>query len=92
MSQKRKSQSASKKAQIATSAIEGKLTQAQLTSEYGVHATQIKAWKQCALTAIKDCFSGAREKESKKQELLVDKLYQEIGQLQAQLSWLKKKV
>lgn len=92
MSQKRNNYSASKKAKIATSAIEGKLTQAQLTSEYGVHATQIKAWKQSALTAINDCFSGARDKEIKKQEQLVDKLYQEIGQLQAQLSWLKKKV
>ena len=82
---------ASKKSKIAIVAVEGKLTQAQITSEYGVHATQVKAWKQIALKAIDDVFSGAHEKEKKAQELLVDDLYQEIGRLQAQLSWLKKK-
>jgi len=92
MSQKRNNYSASKKAKISTSSIEGKLTQAQLTSEYGVHATQIKSWKQSGLTAISDYFSGTRDKEIKKQAQLVDRLYQEIGQLQAQLSWLKKKL
>jgi len=70
--------------------LKGKLTQAQITSEYGVHATQVKAWKQTAIKAISDVFSGANEKEKKAQEELVDKLYQEIGHLQAKLSWLKK--
>ena len=76
---------------IAIVAVDGKLTQAQITSEYGVHATQVKAWKQTALKAIDDVFSGAHEKHKKAQEQLVDNLYQEIGRLQAQLSWLKKK-
>ena len=53
---------ASMKSKIAIAAVEGKLTQAQITSEYGVHATQIKAWKQPALKAIEDVFSGAYEK------------------------------
>lgn len=73
MSKKRNYYSASKKSKIAIAAIEGKLTQAQLTSEYGVHPTQIKEWKQTA------------------QAELVGALYEEIGRLQAQLSWLKKK-
>ena len=37
---------ASKKSKTAIAAVEGKLTQAQITSEYGVHATQIKAIMQ----------------------------------------------
>jgi transposase-like protein len=82
---------ASKKSKIAIAAVEGKLTQAQISSEYGVHSTQIKAWKQTALKAIEDVFSGAHDKDKKAQEQLVDDLYQEIGRLQAQLSWLKKK-
>ena len=80
-----------KKSKIAIAAVEGKLTQAQITSEYGVHATQIKAWKQTALKAIEDVFSGAYEKDKKAQKQLVEDLYQEIGRIQAQLSWLKKK-
>ena len=91
MTKKRSYFTSSKKSKIAIVAVEGKLTQAQITSEYGVHATQVKAWKQTAIKAISDVFSGANEKEKKAQEELVDKLYQEIGHLQAQLSWLKKK-
>lgn len=91
MTKKRSYYTASKKSKIALAAIEGKLTQAQLTSEYGVHATQIKAWKQTALQAISDVFSNAREKDKKMQPGLVNALYEEIGRLHAQLSWLKKK-
>lgn len=54
MTKKRNYYTASKKSKIAIAAIEGKLTQAQLTSEYGVHPTQIKEWKQTALKAITD--------------------------------------
>lgn len=91
MSKKRNYYTAAKKAKIAIAAIENKMTQAQLTSEYGVHATQIKTWKQKGLQAIHDAFSSARENEKKEHEELLAKLYQEIGHLQAQLSWLKKK-
>ncbi|CAM2834238.1 MULTISPECIES: hypothetical protein [Legionellaceae] len=91
MSKKRNYYTASKKSKIAVAAIEGKLTQAQLTSEYGVHPTQIKAWKQTALQAISDAFSNSHDKDKKEQAELVGALYEEIGRLQAQLSWLKKK-
>lgn len=91
MSKRRTYYTASKKSKIALAAIEGKLTQAQITSEYGVHPTQIKAWKQIALQAISDVFSNARDKDEKAQAELVGALYEEIGRLQAQLSWLKKK-
>ena len=91
MTKKRNYFTASKKSKIAIVAVEGKLTQAQITSEYGVHATQVKTWKQIALKAIDDVFSGAHEKEKKAHEELVNELYQEIGRLQAQWSWLKKK-
>jgi transposase len=92
MTKKRSYYTASKKSKIAIAAIEGKLTQAQLTSEYGVHATQIKTWKQTALKAIMDAFSNANDKNQKAQDELVSALYEEIGRLQAQLSWLKKKL
>ena len=90
MSKKRSYFTTSKKSQIAIAAVEGKLTQAQITSEYGVPATQVKSWKQIALQAINDVFSGARDKEKKAQTQFIEDLYQEIGRLQAQLSWLKK--
>ena len=91
MSKKRNYYTASKKAKIALAAIEGNKTQAQLTSEYGVHASQIKTWKQTALQAISDVFSNTQIKEKKAQSELIAALYEEIGRLQTQLSWLKKK-
>lgn len=81
MTKKRSYYTASKKSKIALAAIEGKLTQAQLTSEYGVHATQIKAWKQTALQAISDVFSNARDKDKKMQTELVDALYQDLRKM-----------
>lgn len=69
MPKKRHYYTAPKKSKIALAAIEGKLTQAQLTSEHGVHPTptQIKAWKQIALQAISDVFSHARDRDKKAQ-------------------------
>jgi len=57
MTKKRNYYTTSKKAKIAIAAIESKLTQAQITSEYGVHATQIKTWEQITLKAIEEAFS-----------------------------------
>uniref|UniRef100_A0A2H5FM22 Transposase n=1 Tax=Legionella sainthelensi TaxID=28087 RepID=A0A2H5FM22_9GAMM len=86
MSKKQNYYTASKKSKIVIAAIEGKLTQAQLTSEYGVPPTQIKAWKQTALQAIADAFSNVRDKDKKRETELVDALSEEIGRPQTQLS------
>ena len=91
MSKKRSYYSAKSKAKITIEAIKEKLTQAQLTSEYGVHPTQIKQWKQQGISAIESSFNKQAEKTLKAQEGLVKGLYEQIGQLHTQLDWLKKK-
>ena len=45
MKEQRKKYTPAEKAKIALEAIKGELTLAQISSKYGVHATQIKAWK-----------------------------------------------
>jgi len=73
MTNTRSYSTALKKAKMAIVAVERKLTQAQITSEYGVHSTQVKAWKQTALKAMDDVFSGAHEKEKNvKRQLLIN--------------------
>ena len=42
----------SKKAKVAMEAIKGDLTMAQLSSRYGVHATQINRWKRESVEAM----------------------------------------
>ena len=46
MSKKGKQYSATEKTKIVTEAIKAKMTIAQISSKYGVHATQIQAWKK----------------------------------------------
>ena len=79
------------KAKIALEAIKGEKTIAQITSKYGVHATQVSAWKKKALEAIPETFSQSRKRSSIEQSQWVDELYKQIGQLSVEVDWLKKK-
>jgi len=91
MSKKRTHYTTKQKTEIAVAAIAEKRTQAQLSSDYEVHASQIKQWKQQSLTAIENNFSNHYAKQGKTHEKLVGDLYQQIGQLHTQVAWLKKK-
>ena len=91
MSKNRTQYTPKQKTAIAVAAIAEKRTQAQLSSDYKVHASQIKQWKQQALTAIENDFMGHHAKQAKSHDKLVGDLYQQIGQLHTQVDWLKKK-
>jgi transposase-like protein len=52
MSKTKKQYSAAEKTKIALEAIKGELTIAQISSKYGVHATQISKWKQQAIESM----------------------------------------
>ena len=91
MSNSKRKHTASFKAKVATAAIKEELTQAQLTSEYEVHLTQIRRWKQQAQEAIKSCFTKKKERDKQDNEVLLNSLYEQIGRLQTELNWLKKK-
>lgn len=91
MSKKKRNHTASLKAEVALAALKAELTQAQITSKYSVHATQIGKWKAAALEAIQGCFSKKRERSEADTEALVSGLYEQVGRLQTELNWLKKK-
>ena len=63
---------------------------AEITSHYGVHATQINTWKKKVLTVIPEAFSTKKKQKEMNQDLLVDELYKQIGQLTVERDWLKK--
>lgn len=79
------------KAKVAIEAIKGNKTINEITTEFGVHASQIQTWKKLLLESCKDLFSGKKEKveESIVQER--DRLYAQVGRLAVELDWLKKK-
>ena len=79
------------KANVALEAIRGHKTVAELASEYGVHPTQIGSWKKQALQALPEVFSGQGERQPIDHEAEKSQLYEQIGKLQMELQWLKKK-
>ncbi len=91
MKKGRRNHSAQFKARVAVEALKGARTMAELASSYEVHATQIALWKREVVEGLPGIFSRQRRKEEEDQEALKARLYQQIGQLQMELEWLKKK-
>lgn len=66
-------------------------TLSQLSSEHGVHATQIKEWKEQGLEAMVSRFSQHRGRK-KREEAPESRLFEEIGRLKVELDFLKGKL
>jgi putative transposase len=91
MSRKRRVFGASFKAQVALSAVRGEQTTAELSSKYGVHSSQVTAWKKQLLDQAVELFEdgcGTSRAESSAKE---EELYEQIGRLKMEVEWLKKK-
>ena len=90
---KKKTHSALFKYEVSVAAIKGEQTQAQISSKYEIHSTQITTWKKQAIEAIKQMFSSklAPDKKDLSDQKEKAKLYEEIGRLKVELDWLKKK-
>lgn len=80
------------KAKVAIEAIKEQKTIAELSNIYGVHATQITKWKKKALDFIAQIFSDTFQQQAKSDDELVEELYKQIGKLQVERDWLKKKI
>ena len=93
MGKKRNRPSAALKAKVAVAAVKEMKTVAELSSQYGVHPTQIHQWKRQLLERAEELFSTPRTagRSGEEQEALQAKLYEEIGRLKVELEWLKKK-
>ena len=91
MAKKRRAFSPTLKAKVALAAIRGEGTVAELAGRFGVHPSQIAAWKKTAIEGVTESLSDGRKTKAKRDEDHEAKLYQQIGQLQFELDWLKKK-
>jgi len=87
---KRQQYSQSFKARVALDAIKGQRTVAELSSEYGVHSSQIAKWKKQLLDGAADIFARGHKGKDKRLQAEKNRLYQKVGQLQIEVDWLKK--
>jgi transposase-like protein len=76
------------KAKVAVEAIQGLKTVAEIARRYEVHPSQVNTWKKQAVEGLPLVFEGGERDESDK---LTASLYEQIGRLQVELQWLKKK-
>jgi transposase len=79
------------RAKVALAAVQGDRSLSELSSQFGVHATQVSAWKKQLLDNVECIFSEGNQREDREREALEAELYQQIGQLKMELEWLKKK-
>jgi transposase-like protein len=87
----RRSHDAAFKAKVALEALKEQKTLAQLSSEYQVHASQIRQWRKQLLEELPQLFSDRRQRADQEKDDLIAELYRQIGQLKVETDWLKKK-
>jgi transposase-like protein len=92
MNRQRRHFSANFTAKVALEAIREQKTLNELASEYSVHPNLIRAWKKLAVNDLPQVFTGTKEATAQAYEAERERLFQQIGQLQYELSWLKKTV
>lgn len=89
MAKKRRRIEAPLKAKVALAAARGDKTTAQLATQFGVHGNQVSAWKRQLLDGAAELFADRRTRQ--KDDVAEKELYEQIGRLQMELAWLKKK-
>jgi transposase len=87
----RKTHSAAFKAQVAMAALKGDKTINELAGHHGVHPTLIHTWKKQLVAGAEDIFSNGSKAAATDHEALQAQLYEQIGRLQMELGWAKKK-
>ena len=91
MSGKRRVFGAAFKAKVALAAARGDRTTAQLASQFGIHTSQVTAWKKQLMGQVAELFVDGRQRRPY-QTTDEQELYEQIGRLKMEVEWLKKKL
>jgi transposase-like protein len=91
MGKQRRQFSAGFKAKVALEAIKGQRTVQEIASTFSVHPNQIAQWKRQGVDNLAEIFTDGRRRTDLSDEELKSELYRQIGRLQMEIEWLKKK-
>jgi len=91
MGTKRRQHDGQYKFRVALEATKGSKTLSELASETGVHPSQISTWKRQLLESGKELFNRKGVQQKARETSQEAELYEQIGRLQMEVEWLKKK-
>lgn len=91
MGKTRKRHPAAFKARVALEAAKQDRTLAELSRTYQVHPVQISQWKKQLLDGAETLFGDGRRRDHDDTQAVQAELYEQIGRLNMELAWVKKK-
>ena len=73
-------------------AISGRKTIQEIAADHAIHPIQVSQWKRQLLDGASELFTrGKNSKDTGESQVKEAELFQQIGKLQMELEWLKKK-
>lgn len=92
MTVKRKRHNAQFKFEVALTATKNDKTVNQIANEHQLHPSQVSQWKSHLISAGPEIFkTNHSARQQRQQQEREAKLYEQIGRLQMELEWVKKK-
>ena len=88
---RKKRHAAAFKARVALEAAKQTRTLAELARAFQVHPVQISQWKKQLLDGMESLFGDGRRREHDQGLVIQAELYEQIGRLNMEVEWLKKK-
>ncbi len=93
MARKRRTFTCTFKAKVALEAVKGLRTISEVAQRQKIHPSQVNLWKKQLLDRAESLFEeGSLQQKTDSEEPQTAELYEQIGRLNVQLAWLKKKV